>query len=153
MPLGEEVQAGEFTLKVIPTPGHSPTHVCYYEPTQKWLFSGDVFCGKGFKYLRADEDYDLILESLHRLSELPVDYIFCSLMGAVPDGQAALISKVDSMQRLRDSVLDLHHQGFSPIEIRTRVLGDEEGMTGATDGHYSKQNTVDSILGILKHPC
>ena len=104
----------------------------------------------GFKYLRADEDYNLIVDSLHKLAQLPVDMLFCSLLGPVPNGQEALLTKLDFMQRLRDQVLDLHHQGLSPTEIRIKVLGEEEVMTQMTDGHYSKQNTVDSILGILK---
>ncbi len=152
LPLGEQFQAGEFTFEVIPTPGHCSSHVCFYEPGQKWLFTGDMFCGKGFKYLRADEDYNLIVESLQKLAKLPIDYVFCSLMGAIPNGQDALTSKADFMQRLRDSVLDLQHQGLSPKEIRARVLGDEDERIRVTDGHYSKQNTVDGILGVLKWP-
>ncbi len=57
LPLKEQFQAGGFTFEVISTPGHCPSHVCFYEPGQKWLFTGDIFCGRGFKYLRADEDY------------------------------------------------------------------------------------------------
>ncbi|NLB18342.1 MAG: MBL fold metallo-hydrolase [Syntrophomonadaceae bacterium] len=149
LPLGEQVQAGEYTLQVIPTPGHCSAHVCFYEPTQKWLFSGDIFCGQGFKYLRVDEDYNQILESLQSLLSLPIDTIFCGLIGAVPDGHSMLMAKVDFMQGLRDSVLELHHQGLSPTDICIQVLGDENKMTQLTEGHYSKQNTVDSILGIL----
>ncbi|NLV17640.1 MAG: MBL fold metallo-hydrolase [Syntrophomonadaceae bacterium] len=150
LPLGERVQAGEYTLQVIPAPGHCDAHVCFYEPTQKWLFSGDIFCGKGFKFLRADEDYHQILESLQNLLSLPIDTIFCSLIGAVPEGHSMLTAKVDFMQRLRDSVMELHQQGLSPAEICLQVLGEENQMTQLTAGHYSKQNTVDSILGILK---
>jgi len=149
LPLGDHFSAGKYRFDVIHTPGHCDAHVCFYEPQQRWLFTGDLFCGKGFKYLRADEDYNLIIDSLHKLAQLPVDTLFCSLLGVVPDGRSALQSKLDFMQRLRDKVLELHSQGFSPAEIRMEVLGEEEVMTQMTDGHYSKQNTVDSILGIL----
>jgi glyoxylase-like metal-dependent hydrolase (beta-lactamase superfamily II) len=37
----EIITCGAFNLKVIWTPGHSPGHVCLYEPVQKILFSGD----------------------------------------------------------------------------------------------------------------
>ena len=148
-PLEDHFQAGRYRFEVIHTPGHCDTHVCFYEPEQRWLFTGDVFCGKGFKYLRADENYHLIIESLKKLAQLPVDTGFCSLMGVVPNGQEALIAKLDFMQRLRDRVLNLNRQGLSPAEIRAEVLGEEEAMTRLTAGHYSKQNTVDSILGIL----
>ena len=147
--MGEHFSVGKYRFDVIHTPGHCDAHVCFYEPEQRWLFTGDLFCGKGFKYLRADENYNLIIESLHKLAQLPVDTLFCSLLGVVPQGQTALLAKLDFMQRLRDKVLEIHHQGFSPAEIRKEVLGDEEAMTQLTGGHYSKQNTVDSILGIL----
>ncbi len=38
---GETIAVGSFSLKVLWTPGHSPGHICLYEPTQKIFFSGD----------------------------------------------------------------------------------------------------------------
>ena len=149
LPLGDHFMAGKYRFDVIPAPGHCDGHLCFYEPRQGWLFTGDLFCGRKFKYLRADEDYHGIVASLGRLAQLPVNTIFCSLLGAVPDGQQALQAKLSFMEQLRDQVLNLHQQGFTPEEIRLKVLGREEDMTQTTEGHYSKQNTVDSILGIL----
>jgi glyoxylase-like metal-dependent hydrolase (beta-lactamase superfamily II) len=38
---GETITAGDFTFRVIWTPGHSSGHICLYEPEQKVLLSGD----------------------------------------------------------------------------------------------------------------
>ncbi len=38
---GEIISTGIFDLQVICTPGHSPGHICLYEPTHRILFSGD----------------------------------------------------------------------------------------------------------------
>lgn len=38
---GETISTGAFNLQVIWTPGHSPGHICLYEPAQKIFFSGD----------------------------------------------------------------------------------------------------------------
>jgi len=38
---GETVTTGEFTFRVIWTPGHSSGHLCLYEPEKKILLSGD----------------------------------------------------------------------------------------------------------------
>ena len=38
---GETISTGEFTFRVIWTPGHSTGHICLYEPEQKVLLSGD----------------------------------------------------------------------------------------------------------------
>ena len=38
---GESIEIGGYNLNVIPTPGHSPDHLCLYEPTHRILFAGD----------------------------------------------------------------------------------------------------------------
>jgi len=38
---GETISSGNFNLQVLWTPGHSPGHICLYEPEQKILFTGD----------------------------------------------------------------------------------------------------------------
>jgi glyoxylase-like metal-dependent hydrolase (beta-lactamase superfamily II) len=38
---GETLKVGEFYFEVIWTPGHSPGHMCLYEPNRKVLFTGD----------------------------------------------------------------------------------------------------------------
>jgi glyoxylase-like metal-dependent hydrolase (beta-lactamase superfamily II) len=39
---GENIQAGQYNLRVINTPGHTMGHVVYYEPVKKFMFSGDM---------------------------------------------------------------------------------------------------------------
>ena len=38
---GETISVGSFNLQVVWTPGHSPGHICLYEPARKIFFSGD----------------------------------------------------------------------------------------------------------------
>lgn len=38
---GETITTGEFSFKVMPTPGHTAGHICLYEPDKKVLLSGD----------------------------------------------------------------------------------------------------------------
>jgi len=38
---GEKITVGSSEFKVLLTPGHSPGHICLYEPKRKFLFSGD----------------------------------------------------------------------------------------------------------------
>lgn len=39
---GGEVKFGNIVLRIIHTPGHTPGHVCFYEPTKKVLLTGDT---------------------------------------------------------------------------------------------------------------
>jgi glyoxylase-like metal-dependent hydrolase (beta-lactamase superfamily II) len=38
---GQEMSIGDYNLQVLWTPGHSPGHICLYEPSLRALFSGD----------------------------------------------------------------------------------------------------------------
>jgi glyoxylase-like metal-dependent hydrolase (beta-lactamase superfamily II) len=77
---GEVLTAGSFQFEVLWTPGHSPGHICLYEPRKRILISGDhilpittphiglyPFSGKN-----PLQDY---LDSLARLKGLDVDLI------------------------------------------------------------------------------
>ncbi len=144
--IGDSVDAGNCRFQVIHAPGHTDDHVCFYEPDRKWLFTGDLFCGSNFLYLRRDENYLQILESLKKLSALDVETLFCCLKGAVEKGKDALLKKIERMEKLRNEVLALNGKGLPPDSIRRKVLGKEGAMGFITGGHYSKQNTVNSIL-------
>ena len=44
---GDELKIGTLCLRVLHTPGHTPGHVCFYEPTEGVLFDGDVLFYRG----------------------------------------------------------------------------------------------------------
>ncbi len=37
-----EITFGDTTLRIIPTPGHTPGHVCFFEPVSRVVFTGDT---------------------------------------------------------------------------------------------------------------
>ena len=41
--LGPGLRTRELRFDVLETPGHSPDHVCLWEPERGWLFTGDLF--------------------------------------------------------------------------------------------------------------
>ncbi len=77
---GEHISIGRFQFEVVWTPGHSPGHICLYEPTERILLSGDhvlpVITPNISMRTRFDEsqlaDY---LSSLERLETLDVDLV------------------------------------------------------------------------------
>ena len=44
---GDELEVGKLRFQVLHTPGHTPGHVCFYEPTEGALFDGDVLFYRG----------------------------------------------------------------------------------------------------------
>ncbi len=141
-----EIITDNYRLMVIAAPGHSPDHVCFYEPSHKWLFTGDIFCGTKLKYFRLDEDYPVTLATLKELSKLDIDTVFCSLLGVVRDGTAAIRRKAEFMEQLMEEVLDRSGRGRSIGATTRELLGREGDMYYITAGHYAKRNAVKSIL-------
>jgi len=71
-----EFQAGDITLEVYHTPGHSPGSICLYWPEKKTLISGDVLFYQGVG--RTDipgADSARLRESLDRLAQLDAHLI------------------------------------------------------------------------------
>jgi len=144
--IGDSIQAGGYTFSVITVAGHSVGHICLFEETEGWLFTGDMFCGIKNIYLRKDENFNQLLASLERLSELKVSTIFCSLKGVIGNGGEAIRAKITFMKDMRDRTRELYREGIHPKSIKHRLLGKEDEMFYITTGHFSKQNLINGML-------
>jgi len=145
-PLDERFETDRHGFYIIPTPGHCPDHTCLLEPNEGWLFSGDLYIAERVKYLRADEEACLMLDSLRRVLELDFEIMFCSHAGRVQDSKAALRRKIDFWENVQGRARDLLRAGHSLESIRDQVLGPEGRMTPITRGHFSKLNLVKSLV-------
>jgi glyoxylase-like metal-dependent hydrolase (beta-lactamase superfamily II) len=77
---GEEIIVGEYKLKVINVPGHTPGHIALYEPRRKYLFSGDVLlpttitnAAMHIQYIQ--DPFQQYLNSLCILKEMDIDKV------------------------------------------------------------------------------
>lgn len=78
---GDRLSNGSFEFEVLRTPGHSPGHICLYEPRKKWLFCGDHVLFKttphvGFHPQSGDNPLGDYIDSLERLEALKANFIF-----------------------------------------------------------------------------
>lgn len=78
---GDRLSNGSFEFEVLRTPGHSPGHICLYEPRKKWLFCGDHVLFKttphvGFHPQSGDNPLGDYINSLERLEALKANFIF-----------------------------------------------------------------------------
>lgn len=145
-PIGGRVYTEQFRFQVIHTPGHSPDHVCLFEPTQGWLFSGDAFIGGQERALREDYDVQATIASLKALAELPVETIFSGSGTVRANGRQALQDKIASLEELGERIRSLRDEGLSPRRIRRHLLGSEPAITYLTLGHFSGMHLVHSYL-------
>jgi glyoxylase-like metal-dependent hydrolase (beta-lactamase superfamily II) len=76
----ETIVIGSFNLKVVWTPGHSPGHICLYEPAQKILFSGDHVLPVITPHVNVQTQSDVnpladFINSLNKVEQLDVSLI------------------------------------------------------------------------------
>ncbi len=144
--LGNEFETMNFRFEVIPTPGHSPDHVCFYESRQGWLFAGDAYIGGKDKALRSDYNIWQILDSLKKLSRLDAQFIFPG-SGTVRDNpKKAIQNKIDYLEETAERVLKLHTLGLSYRRISRKLFGPEMPITYITLGHFCGKNLVKSYI-------
>lgn len=69
---GMEVKVGDYRFRILHTPGHSPGCVCFFEPFQYVLFSGDtLFKGTIGNLSFPTSQPSLMSSSLAKLAQLP----------------------------------------------------------------------------------
>jgi glyoxylase-like metal-dependent hydrolase (beta-lactamase superfamily II) len=74
---GETVSTGIFNLEIIWTPGHSPGHLCLYEPQNQLLFSGDhvlpsITPNISYQVMSGDNPLGDYLQALNKIKYLPL---------------------------------------------------------------------------------
>ncbi len=143
--LDAEERAGPFRFEVIPTPGHSPDHACFFERERGWLFTGDLFLAERLRYLRDDEDLSALIASLRVVAVLPLNRVFCAHRGPVRDGPAALRRKAAHLSDLRERVRELLAQGLPEREVTRRAVGREGFLTWFSLGRFSARNFVRAV--------
>ncbi|MBN1661457.1 MAG: MBL fold metallo-hydrolase [Anaerolineae bacterium] len=144
--VGEWVETPHHRLQVLPTPGHSPDHVCFFEPDRGWLFSGDAYIGGRDRALRAGYNIHDVIASLKKLAGLPVETIF-SGSGSVHTQAAQLLrDKIKYLEELGARIRSLHDQGVPRRRIGRQLFGRELPIAYITLGHFSSRHLVDSYL-------
>jgi glyoxylase-like metal-dependent hydrolase (beta-lactamase superfamily II) len=136
------------TFKVIYTPGHSPDHLSLYEPEKQWLFTGDLFVGGRDRALRANYDIWQIIDSLKKVSVLPIKMLFPGSARVRKNPEDELKRKVSYLEELGEKVLNLHSQGMKVKSIVRTLFKRAMLIEFFTFGHFSRKRLVLSYLGM-----
>ena len=115
---GWQLEASEFRLSAVHTPGHASNHLCYVLPSEKLLFSGDhIMSGSTVVIAPPDGDMAAYLQALQRLHDIP--------MRGIAPGHGAFIddpkAKVDEylthrLARERAIAVALEDAGRATVE-------------------------------------
>ena len=101
---GERIRLGNRELVVIHTPGHSPGHVCFYEPERKYLYSGDLIYKGCLDAFYPSTDPKLFYESVKKVHQLVINRIL--------PGHRDLNILPDFVEKIKDGFLMLENKGL-----------------------------------------
>lgn len=99
----DEIDIGGRTIQVLHTPGHSPGHMCFYEPGRGYLFTGDLAYLDTLFAFYPSTDPVAYLASLEKVAKLPATRVF--------PGHHSLAMEPEILVRMRDALRQLEAQG------------------------------------------
>lgn len=89
---GDRIELGIRSLVALHTPGHSPGHLCFFEPKRGWLFTGDLAYGGKLDMFYPSTDPQAFLSSVRKMAALDVARLFPGHYGL--DVSAAFLGEV-----------------------------------------------------------
>jgi len=146
----ELVGTDQFNFQVIYTPGHSPDHICLYEPNQEWLFSGDLFVGGQDGALGAHNDIWPVIASLKKVADLPMIRLFPGCARVRENPHDELHKKIDYLEEMGEKITELAQKGWDVDAIARTLFGKIMFIEIFTLGHFSRRNLVKSYLSRVK---
>ena len=147
-PIPEIIETGRFRYEVIETPGHSAGHVCLFEKDRGWCFSGDIFSRETLKFIRPEENMGQTVRSMKRLLDLETErlILFTSVGKIIEDGRDALKRCIECLEDLSARARSLRGRGHTVEEIMRDIFGGEHDFARFTNGQYTTENLVRSVL-------
>ncbi|MFA5182456.1 MAG: MBL fold metallo-hydrolase [Syntrophales bacterium] len=150
MPVPPVIRTSRHTFDVLETPGHSAGHIVLLEKERGWCFSGDIFARENPKFIRPEEDMEETIRSLERiLAAAPPQLRLFTSVGRIEEkGREALEANILYLRELAKKVQALHTQGCSVDEIIRKIFGGEHLFAQMTNGQYTTENLIRSVLKI-----
>ncbi len=145
-PIGDTVNSGSVSLRVIETSGHCKGHISLFEETRGILFSGDIWVAERPKTARTEEDLHQIIEDLKKFEELRPKIMFASLGKVVPNPRDVIKRTRAYLQETRDNIRRLRSEGKSPEHIRDKLFQRESVLAEITQHQLSTKIFIESFL-------
>jgi glyoxylase-like metal-dependent hydrolase (beta-lactamase superfamily II) len=147
-PVPDVVETEHHAFQVVETPGHCTGHICLFEPSKGWCFTGDLFARENPKFIRPEENVGEIMKSMRKVMDLPTDrlVLFTAVGKIVEDGRKALGRCIDYFADLAAKVHMLHHAGLTIEETMQREFGGEHPFAQLTNNQFSTENLVRTLL-------
>ncbi|MHB8086190.1 MAG: MBL fold metallo-hydrolase [Dehalococcoidia bacterium] len=145
-PLGDFIETEKYRFEVVPTPGHDLDHVCLFERSQGWLFTGDLYVTPRPRVSRPIFDMPQILEDLKKIRALNPHIMFPAPTHVVIEPAEKLDKTIQYLENVEARVAELHDRGMNADQIMREIFGEEDIMAPFTQQQFSSLNLVKSFL-------
>ena len=125
----DTLDIGEYSLRCIATPGHSPGHMCLYEINKQTLFSGDHILSEitpniSF-WLEMENSLDLYLASLKKIYPLDIKLVLPGHRSILTDHRKRITELEEHHQsRLKEALSALKDGGRTAFQIAPHLTWD-----------------------------
>lgn len=115
---GQRLDAGDDQVEVVHTPGHSPDHICLWQPSSRVLFGGDLLVLGSTVVVPASSGGNLVayLESLSRVDALGAGRVLPAHGDPIDDPHGLIRAYVDHRLERERQVLAAVREGKSTVE-------------------------------------
>jgi len=154
---GEILNTGLYSLEVIWTPGHSPGHICLYEPQNQLLFAGDhvlpqITPNVSYHVQSGDNPLGDYLYALQKLQNLPVtkvlpahEHVFADLPGRIKEIFRHHDNRKEEMRRL------IQEKPSGAYEISSQTTWDIPGLTWEQFSSQLRRGAATETIAHLEY--
>jgi glyoxylase-like metal-dependent hydrolase (beta-lactamase superfamily II) len=136
------IETPNYLLRAIETPGHSAGHICYFEPTQRWLFSGDAYATGRDTAWTSEVNLFNLLGSLRVLAGLRPERLFPGSGNVRRTPQPEILEKIAYLTQLAGEVGKLEALGMSTGEISACLFESDQRLRFWTFGHHANAHLI-----------
>lgn len=146
----EEITDGRRTLRALPAPGHSATHVALWEEATATVFTGDLFVATGAAAVLWYEDPYELVGSLRRVAAVEPRLMLTGHGLVVDDPAPMLLAKADRIETAAAKAVELHRSGMADRRVVREVFpmgnGKDRWIEALTQGEFSRVNFVRAAI-------
>lgn len=153
---GEIITTGIYDLEVIWTPGHSPGHICLYEPQNQFLFSGDhilpsITPNISYHVQSGDNPLGDYVNALQKLQNLPVAKVLPAHEHIFTDLRTRIEQIVSHHQRrkveMQQAIAEEPHNAY---EISSQITWEVPGLVWEQFPALHKRSAVMETIAHLE---
>lgn len=146
----DEIRGSQRSLRALPAPGHSTTHVALWEESTGSVFTGDLFIAPGASAVMTQENPFDLVESLRRVADVEPRLMLTGHGLAVEDPASRLRVKADRVEAAAARAVELHAGGMPDRRIVHEVFSNghrrDRSIQFLTQGEFSRINFVRAAV-------